>query len=96
VDINPPPLAGDRAFDLATLAFYVHDHDELRRRILDQLLGLAGRQAARAYLAHMALRQVEWSIRHHPSAPATRRHLHLAWLILGDISEPGPSRYVRR
>jgi hypothetical protein len=95
-DINPPPLAGDRAFDLATLVFYVYDHDELRRRILDRLFGLAGRQAARAYLAHMVLRQVEWSVRHYPAAPATRRHLRLAWLILGDIGEPGPSRYVLR
>ena len=53
MDINPPPLAGDRAFDLATLVFYVYDHDEPRRRILD-------------------------------------RH------VLGDIGEPGPSRYVLR
>jgi hypothetical protein len=96
VDINPPPLAGDRAFDLATLVFYVYDHDELRRRILDRLFGLAGRQAARAYLALMVLRQVEWSVRHYPAAPATRRHLRLARLILGDIGEPGPSRYVLR
>jgi aminoglycoside phosphotransferase (APT) family kinase protein len=96
VDINPPPLAGDRAFDLATLVFYVYDHDELRRRILDRLFGLAGRQAARAYLAHMVLRQVEWSVRHYPAAPATRRHLRLARLVLGDIGEPGPSRYVLR
>ena len=96
VNINPPPLAGDRAFDLATLVFYVYDHDELRRRILDRLFGLAGRQAARAYLAHMVLRQVEWSVRHYPSAPATRRHLHLARLILGDIGEPEPGRYVLR
>ena len=96
VDINPPPLAGDRAFDLATLVFYVYDHDELRRRILDRLVGLAGRQAARAYLAHMVLRQVEWSVRHYPSAPATQRHLHLARLILADIGEPGPRCYVLR
>jgi len=96
VDINPPPLAGDRAFDLATLVFYVYDHDDLRRRILDRLFGLAGREAARAYLAHMVLRQVEWSVRHYPSAPATQRHLRLARLILGDIGEPGPGRYVLR
>jgi hypothetical protein len=96
VDINPPPLAGDRAFDLATLVFYVYDHDELRRRILDRLFGLAGRQAARAYLAHMVLRQVEWSVRHYPAAPATQHHLHLARLILGDIGEPDPGGYVLR
>ena len=30
------------------------------------------------------------------TAPATRRHLRLARLILVDIGEPGPSRYVLR
>jgi streptomycin 6-kinase len=34
IDVNPPPLRGDRAFDLATLVFSVYDHDELRRPIL--------------------------------------------------------------
>ena len=96
IDINPPPVTGDRAFDLATLVFYVYDDDRLRPPILDRLFGLAGRQAARAYLAHMVLRQVEWSVRHYPSAPATRRHLRLARLILGDIGEPEPVRYVLR
>jgi hypothetical protein len=63
---------------------------------MDRLLSLTGRQAARAYLAHMVLRQVEWSVRHHPSAPGTRHHLRLARLILGDIAEPEPGRYVLR
>jgi hypothetical protein len=72
--------------------FYIYDHGELRRRILDRLSGLAGRQAARAYLAHMVLWQVEWPVRHYPSAPATRRHLHLARRIVGDIGEPGSGR----
>ena len=76
--------------------FYVYDDDGLRPPILDRLFGLAGRQAARAYLAHMVLRQLEWSVRHYPSAPATRRHLHLARRILDDIGEPGPGRYVLR
>ncbi len=30
IDINPPVLAGDRAFDLATLLFYHYDHDQIR------------------------------------------------------------------
>jgi aminoglycoside phosphotransferase (APT) family kinase protein len=85
VDVNPPPLSGDRAFDLATLAFYGNDASELRRPVLARLSGLASWAAARAYLAHMVLRQVEWSIRHYPAAPATRHHLRLARLVLGDI-----------
>jgi aminoglycoside phosphotransferase (APT) family kinase protein len=96
VDVNPPLVSGDRAFDLATLLFYVYDTGELRRRILDRMSGLASWPAARAYLAHMVLRQVEWSLRHHPAARATRHHLRLARLILGDIGGPGPGRYVLR
>src|SRR5882757_1614839 len=95
-DLNPPPLRGDRAFDLATLVFYVYDHDELRRPILARLSSLASWQAARAYLAHMVLRQVEWSVRHYPAAPATRHHLRLARLVLRDIGEPGRDHYVLR
>jgi aminoglycoside phosphotransferase (APT) family kinase protein len=92
VDVNPPPVSGDRAFDLATLAFYVYDVSELRRPVLARLSGLASWAAARAYLAHMVLRQVEWSVRHHPAAAATRHHLSLARLILRDIGADGPGR----
>jgi hypothetical protein len=30
IDVNPPLLTGDRAFDLATLLFYLYDHDDIR------------------------------------------------------------------
>ncbi len=89
IDINPPVLAGDRAFDLATLLFYCYDHDRARDLLTARLSELAGPQAAAAYLAHMILRQVDWSLRHHPAAPTTRRHLHLARLIIADIGHHG-------
>lgn len=85
IDINPPVLAGDRAFDLATLLFYHYDHDQIRDLLRARLLDLAGPRAAAAYLAHMVLRQVDWSLRHHPAAPTTRRHLRLARLVTDDI-----------
>lgn len=85
IDINPPVLAGDRAFDLATLLFYRYDHEDIRTLLRARLLDLAGPRAASAYLAHMVLRQVDWSLRHHPAAPATRRHLHLARIITADL-----------
>jgi Ser/Thr protein kinase RdoA (MazF antagonist) len=85
IDINPPVLAGDRAFDLATLLFYLYDHEDVRRVLSARLLDLAGPQVARAYLAHMVLRQVDWSLRYHPAAAATRRHLRLARMIIADI-----------
>ncbi len=78
-------LAGDRAFDLATLLFYFYDHDEIRGQRA-RLLDLAGPPAACAYLAHMVLRQVDWSLRHHPAAATTRRHLRLARPVTTDIS----------
>ena len=58
-----------------------HVRDTLRARLLE----LAGPQAACAYLAHMVLRQVDWSLHFHPEATATRRHLHLARLVTADI-----------
>jgi hypothetical protein len=33
----------------------------------------------------MVLRQVDWSLRHHPTAAATRHHLRLARIITADI-----------
>ena len=35
IDVNPPVLAGDRAFDLATLLFYCYDHDGVRERLMN-------------------------------------------------------------
>jgi Ser/Thr protein kinase RdoA (MazF antagonist) len=90
IDINAPVIAGDRAFDLATLLFYGYGHDGIRARLGARLLELAGYQAARAYLAHMVLRQVEWSVRHYPGAAATRRHLRLARLVITDIAGTTP------
>jgi Phosphotransferase enzyme family len=85
IDVNPPVLTGDRAFDLATLLFYGYDHDDLRERLRARLLDLAAPGVAAAYLAHMVLRQVEWSLRHYPGAPETRRHLRLAELVVSDF-----------
>lgn len=85
IDINPVVLAGDRAFDLASLLFYCYDHDGVRARLRRRLLELASPEVACAYLAHMALRQSDWSLRFHPRAPSTRRHLRLANLALTDI-----------
>ena len=85
IDVNPPVLAGDRAFDLATLLFYCYDHDGVRERLRGRLLELASPAATRAYLAHLVLRQVDWSLRFHPDTPATRRHLRLARLVIADI-----------
>jgi hypothetical protein len=46
---------------------------------------LASAAAARACLAHLVLRQVDWSLRFHPGTPAMRRHLRLGRLVIADI-----------
>jgi Ser/Thr protein kinase RdoA (MazF antagonist) len=86
IDLNPPPLTGDRVFDLATLLFYHYDQDDVRDRLRARALELTGDRALRVYLAHMVLRQVDWSLRHHPDGPATRHHLRLARLVERDLS----------
>ncbi len=87
VDINPPALTGDRAFDLATMLFYLYDHDGLRERLRERALELTPEYALDAYLAHMLLRQVDWSLRHHPGTRATAHHLHLARLVAADLAK---------
>jgi hypothetical protein len=89
IGINPQILAGDRAFDLATFLFYYYDHDEIRGMLRARLLDLAGPRAASAYLAHMVLRQVDWSLRYHPTATATQGYLRLARAVTADIGALG-------
>jgi aminoglycoside phosphotransferase (APT) family kinase protein len=86
IDINPPPLTGDRAFDLATLLFYLYDRDPARERLHARALQITGQRALDVYLAHMMLRQVDWSLRHHPGTPALAHHLHLARLVAFDLT----------
>jgi Ser/Thr protein kinase RdoA (MazF antagonist) len=89
IDINPPVLAGDRAFDLATLLFYLYDQDGIRDPLRARLLDLAGPQAACAYLAHRQgapvphLRQAQ---HHHPrrtsrTSSRTRSDRQLIWQV---------------
>ena len=57
--------AGDRGFDLATFLFYSHDDPEVREPLRREVLDCSGRGALAVYLAHMIVRQVDWSMRHH-------------------------------
>jgi hypothetical protein len=75
--------AGDCTFDLATLLFYSYDIAALREPLQRLALDRAGPNALRMYLAHMILRQVEWSARHHARATVDN-WLGIAGLILRD------------
>ncbi len=73
--------AGDRAFDLATMLFYNADGPAVQAVLWAALRAQAAPQTIRLYLAHLAHRQVDWSIRfHHPAEVA--RWLARAWELL--------------
>jgi len=69
---------GDRHFDLVTLRFVLSaDAPHLIGPLDERLAGL-GAARRRAYWAHMSLRQVDWSIRHHDAATVER------WLTVAE------------
>ena len=86
IEINPLVLTGDQSFDLATILFYLYDRDGTRERLHGRALELASQRALDAYLAHMLLRQVDWSLRHYPGTAAIAHHLHLVRLVAGDLA----------
>ncbi len=57
--------SGDRLFDLATLLYYVRgEAPELESYVETRI----GKKGLAVYLAHMAVRQSDWSLRHHGTA----------------------------
>jgi Phosphotransferase enzyme family len=76
---------GDRLFDLVTLRFDLAWRAPLLTFFMDDLLvQTLPADRLRAYWAHMSLRLVDWSIRHHTSAEvdvwlATAEHGIRAW-----------------
>jgi aminoglycoside phosphotransferase (APT) family kinase protein len=57
--------SGDRLFDLATLVYYGRgEMPELERYVVERI----GEAGLAVYLAHMAVRQSDWSVRHHGPA----------------------------
>jgi aminoglycoside phosphotransferase (APT) family kinase protein len=74
---------GDRHLDLVTLRFTLAGIAPHLVGPLDDRLAGADPDRLRAYWAHMSLRQVDWSIRHHDAATVDR------WLA---VAETGQSR----
>jgi len=58
-------LRGDRRLDLVTLRFYLSQQAPHLTGPVDERLATVDPVRLRAYWAHMSLRQVDWSIRHH-------------------------------
>jgi aminoglycoside phosphotransferase (APT) family kinase protein len=64
--------SGDCAFDLATLLFYTWPFADFRAGLWRALLERTTHGAVAVYLAHMIVRQLDWSIRHHEKATVDR------------------------
>jgi aminoglycoside phosphotransferase (APT) family kinase protein len=79
---------GDRAFDLVTFCFgFTHarvTRAGLEHRVWERACALAGPDALAAYVAHMALRRLDWSIRHHPDEVEALIHLVDRYMDLVD------------
>jgi Phosphotransferase enzyme family len=60
--------AGDRLFDLATLLFYTVPVPEVHERLWKLALERGRPGVLGVYLAHMIVRQIDFSIRHHGAA----------------------------
>jgi hypothetical protein len=69
---------GDRHLDLVTLRFTLAGQAPHLVPLVDERLTAISERRRRAYWAHMSLRQVDWSIRHHD--PATVEH----WLTVAE------------
>lgn len=74
---------GDRFFDLTTLRFHLAAAAPQLVAEVDNRLSLISARRRRAYWAHMALRQVDWSIRHHDEATVDR------WLAVAESGMAG-------
>lgn len=84
---------GDGAFDLVTLAFGLEPSGAAgaaRRAAWAAALRSRPAPVLLAYSAHMALRQVDWSIRHHPDA--VDRWLVISQSALDRIDRLAPAR----
>lgn len=77
--------SGDRAFDIATFLFYAGGCSAaVQDRLWQTLLELTGWQRTSVYLAHMMLRQVDWSIRFHDAA-TLRSYVQRSFALLSKL-----------
>ena len=78
--------AGDRAFDLVTMGFYALEDRATSTWLLNHARSISNPGAVALYLAHVVLRQVDWSIRHHDEA-AIARYLAIARIAMEIIRD---------
>lgn len=76
--------AGDSAFDLATLLFYNYDEQQTRDFLWKYTLARRSIEVLSVYLAHLILRQVDWSLRHHDTS-VSERYIRRSQALLAEI-----------
>ena len=90
VDWNVPfhgASQGDCGFDLATLLFYTYENDATRDELWQAAVATSGIEWTVVYLAHLVLRQVEWTARHRPRSDEERRFIGIAMTVLDDCEQ---------
>jgi len=78
--------AGDCVFDIATLLFYSYDAREVREQLWHYALERASFELLSIYLAHLILRQVDWSLRYHDQK-TVELYLHRGIALLAEIQD---------
>ena len=63
---------GDCIFDVVTLLFYSYDTVDVREQLWGYVLERASLPLVSIYLAHLILRQVDWSLRYHDQTTGER------------------------
>jgi aminoglycoside phosphotransferase (APT) family kinase protein len=78
--------AGDAVFDIATLLFYSYDDRTVREQLWKSALERASFELLSVYLAHLILRQVDWSLRHHDER-TIKRYLNRGAALLIEMND---------
>jgi hypothetical protein len=78
--------AGDCSFDIATLLFYSYDCSEVREQLWRYALERASLKLLSIYLAHLILRQVDWSLRYHDQT-TSERYITRGQVLLQEIAD---------
>jgi hypothetical protein len=77
---------GDCIFDIVTLLFYAYETVEVRQQLWDYVLSQASLRLVSIYIAHLILRQVDWSLRYHDQA-TSECYIHRGKALLQEIAD---------
>lgn len=89
------PGAGDSSFDLVTLLFYTYDDSGTREQLWQVIRAAISLNLLSLYCAHLILRQVDWSLRHHDRATG-ERYILRGESVLQDLAQFASSATVVR